>query len=77
MDEYQELLAKKKRISCTLNADNTISDDQFMIIRPSMNNLHEFVALEDTCFFEVSLPNYTADVLRRITYFSEVLTSAE
>jgi hypothetical protein len=43
-----------------------------MMVRPSKNNLHEFVAEENTCFFDICLPNYTADSLRRITYFKEI-----
>ena len=42
------------------------------MVRPSRNNLHEFVAEENTCFFDICLPNYTADSLRRITYFNDV-----
>ena len=42
-----------------------------MTVRPSKNNLHEFIAEENTCFFDICLPNYTADSLRRITYFKE------
>lgn len=34
--------------------------------------MHEFVAEENTCFFDICLPNYTADSLRRITYFKEI-----
>lgn len=34
--------------------------------------MHEFVAEENTCFFDICLPNYTADSLRRITYFNEI-----
>ena len=41
------------------------------MVRPSRNNMHEFVAEENTCFFDICLPNYTADSLRRITYFKE------
>jgi len=43
-----------------------------MMVRPSKNNMHEFVAEENTCFFDICLPNYTADSLRRITYFKEI-----
>jgi len=43
-----------------------------MMVKPSKNNLHEFVAEENTCFFDICLPNYTADGLRRITYFQKV-----
>ena len=42
------------------------------MVRPSRNNMHEFVAEENTCFFDICLPNYTADSLRRITYFKEM-----
>ena len=45
-----------------------------MMVRPSINNLHEFVAEENTCFFDICLPNYTADSLRRITYYKEITT---
>ena len=45
---------------------------QFMMVRPSHGNVHEFVAEENTCFFDICLPNYTADSLRRITYFKEI-----
>ena len=43
-----------------------------MLVTPSSQNMHEFIAEENTCFFDVCLPNYTADSLRRITYFKEV-----
>lgn len=42
------------------------------MVRPSRNNMHEFVAEENTAFFDICLPNYTADSLRRITYFKEI-----
>lgn len=42
------------------------------MVRPSRNNMHEFVAEENTCFFDICLPNYTTDSLRRITYFKEL-----
>ena len=36
--------------------------------------MHEFVAKENSCFFDICLPNYTPDChSRRITYFKEVL----
>jgi len=34
--------------------------------------MHKFVAEEDSCFFDICLPNYTSDSLRRITYFNEI-----
>lgn len=72
LDEYQELLAQKKRIGAKLSTQTILSGPQFMMVRPSKNNLHEFVAEENTCFFDICLPNYTADSLRRITYFKEI-----
>ena len=72
LDEYQELLESKKRIGAKLVNQTVLSGPQFMMVRPSKNNLHEFVAEENTCFFDICLPNYTADSLRRITYFKEI-----
>jgi hypothetical protein len=72
LDEYQELLAQKKRIGAKLSTQTILSGPQFMMVRPSKNNLHEFVAEENTCFFDICLPIYTADSLRRITYFKEI-----
>ena len=47
------------------------------MVRPSSNNLHTFVAKEDSCFFDICLPNYTTDSLRRITYFNEITEEQE
>ena len=43
-----------------------------LLVRPSVGNMHTFVAQEDSCFFDICLPNYTEDSLRRITYFNEL-----
>lgn len=43
-----------------------------LLVRPSCGNIHKFVAQEDSCFFDICLPNYTSDSLRRITYFNEI-----
>ena len=72
LDEYYELLAQKKRIAAKVSMNTVLTGPQFMIVKPSKNNLHEFVAEENTCFFDICLPNYTADGLRRITYFKKV-----
>ena len=72
LDEYQELLSQKRRIGAKLAVETTLSGPQFLMVRPSRNNLHEFVAEENTCFFDICLPNYTADSLRLITYFKEI-----
>ena len=55
-----------------LATQTVLSGPQFMMVRPSRNNLHEFVAEENTCFFDICLPNYTADSMRRITYFKAI-----
>ena len=69
LDEYQEMLESKKKISARLVNKTVLHGPQFLMVRPSRNNMHEFVAEENTCFFDICLPNYTADSLRRITYF--------
>lgn len=36
--------------------------------------MHEFVAQENSCFFDICLPNYTPlNHSRRITYFKEIM----
>lgn len=77
LDEYQELLETKQRIGVKKAVDTVLSGPQFLMVRPSRNNLHEFVAEENTCFFDICLPNYTADSLRRITYFKEIATETK
>lgn len=72
LDEYYELIEQKKRIGVKLTTETTLSGPQFMMVRPSRNNLHQFIAEENTCFFDICLPNYTNDSLRRITYFKDV-----
>lgn len=72
MDEYSEIIESKKTISAKLVNKTVLHGSQFLMVRPSRNNLHEFVAEENTCFFDICLPNYTADSLRRITYFKEI-----
>ena len=76
MDEYQELIAQKGLIGAKLVNETILSGPQFMMVRPSHGNVHEFYAEENTCFFDICLPNYTADSLRRITYFKEVTGEA-
>jgi hypothetical protein len=70
--EYQELLESKKKIHAKLVNKTILHGPQFLMVRPSRNNMHEFVAEENTCFFDICLPNYTLDSLRRITYFKEI-----
>lgn len=44
-----------------------------LLVKPSQGNMHKFIAEEDSCFFDICLPNYTNDSMRRITYFNELL----
>jgi cysteamine dioxygenase len=71
-DEYAEFIETKKKIPVNLTTQTVLKGSQMMLVTPSSQNMHEFVAEENTCFFDVCLPNYTADSLRRITYFKEV-----
>ena len=49
-----------------------IKPDNMLYVRPSTNNLHQFTATENSCFFDICLPNYTPNTCtRRITYFKE------
>ena len=74
LDEHHELIEKKRRIGVKLANETVLRGSQFMVVKPSRNNLHEFVAEENTAFFDICLPNYTADSLRRITYFKSIIT---
>lgn len=49
-----------------------LDKNNLLLVRPSVGNMHKFVAEEDSCFFDICLPNYTTDSLRRITYFNEI-----
>lgn len=65
------MLEQKSKIAARVVNEGILHGPQFLMVRPSRNNLHEFVAEENTCFFDICLPNYTTDKLRRITYFKE------
>ena len=71
-DEYQELLETKTEIHAKKSEAKMVEGGKIMLVRPSCGNMHKFVAEEDSCFFDICLPNYTNDSLRRITYFNEV-----
>jgi hypothetical protein len=50
----------------------TLRDNAMMYVRPSANNMHQFVAQENSCFFDICLPNYsTSNHFRKITYYKE------
>ena len=71
-DEYLELLAKKTAIKAKKTRQMTLKKDALMYVRPSFNNLHTFEATENSCFFDICLPNYTPQShFRKITYFKE------
>ena len=72
-DEYLELLQEKKRIQATKSRAMNLKTDDQLFVRPSQNNMHTFVALENSCFFDICLPNYSnSNHSRRITYFNEI-----
>lgn len=73
-DEYAEILDSQKIVNAKIVNETVLSGPQFLIIRPSTNNMHEFVAEENTCFFDICLPNYSTNSLRKITYYKEVAT---
>lgn len=71
-DEHEELLGTKKAIKAKKSRDMILRDDALLYVRPSANNMHTFEAQENTCFFDICLPNYsTSNCLRKITYFKE------
>ena len=71
-DEYLELLANKTAIKAKKTRQMNIKKDDVLYVRPSFNNLHTFEAMENSCFFDICLPNYTpASHFRKITYFKE------
>jgi hypothetical protein len=43
-----------------------------MMLRPSTMNMHEFVAEENSCFFDICLPNYATETLRKLTYYKVI-----
>eukprot|EP00353_Schmidingerella_taraikaensis_P007346 CAMPEP_0185584262 /NCGR_PEP_ID=MMETSP0434-20130131/31145_1 /TAXON_ID=626734 ORGANISM="Favella taraikaensis, Strain Fe Narragansett Bay" /NCGR_SAMPLE_ID=MMETSP0434 /ASSEMBLY_ACC=CAM_ASM_000379 /LENGTH=204 /DNA_ID=CAMNT_0028203901 /DNA_START=185 /DNA_END=799 /DNA_ORIENTATION=- len=72
-DEYHEILENKTRIQAKKSKAMKLQSDDLLFVRPSTNNMHEFVAEENSCFFDICLPNYTPlNHSRRITYFKEV-----
>ena len=77
-DEYHEILESKKRIQAKRSRPMQLRTDDLLFVRPSQNNMHEFVAQENSCFFDICLPNYTPlNHSRRITYFKEVLNEKD
>jgi hypothetical protein len=71
-DEYDELISTKTKVTATKSKAKILEKENLILVRPSVGNMHQFVAEEDSCFMDICLPNYTTDSLRRITYFNEV-----
>ena len=71
-DEYDELLETNAIISAKKSKKKILQSNNLLLVRPSCGNMHKFYAEEDSCFFDICLPNYTTDSLRRITYFNEI-----
>ena len=52
-----------------------VREGSVLYVRPSANNLHTFTAAENSCFFDICLPNYTTlSHDRKITYFRDTFT---
>jgi hypothetical protein len=72
-DEYAEILDKKTVIKAKKSRVMNLKTDDLLFVRPSQNNMHEFVAQENSCFFDICLPNYSpVGNSRRLTFFNEV-----
>lgn len=71
-DEYSELLETNAVIDAKKSRKKQLNSGNLLLVRPSCGNMHKFYAEEDSCFFDICLPNYTEDSLRRITYFNEI-----
>ena len=54
-----------------------INAGDLLYVRPSTNNMHQFVAKENSCFFDICLPNYSPEGhTRKVTYFKETGANA-
>eukprot|EP00352_Strombidinopsis_acuminata_P004252 CAMPEP_0176380582 /NCGR_PEP_ID=MMETSP0126-20121128/31247_1 /TAXON_ID=141414 ORGANISM="Strombidinopsis acuminatum, Strain SPMC142" /NCGR_SAMPLE_ID=MMETSP0126 /ASSEMBLY_ACC=CAM_ASM_000229 /LENGTH=143 /DNA_ID=CAMNT_0017743993 /DNA_START=381 /DNA_END=812 /DNA_ORIENTATION=+ len=71
-DEYQELLETQYTVKAKKVKEFSLKGSNMMLVKPSHNNMHEFVAEENSCFFDICLPNYSDHSCRRITYFKEM-----
>lgn len=77
-DEYHELIGNKKRVAAKKTKPMTLEKDSLLFVRPSVGNMHHFQAKENSCFFDICLPNYTpVRHERRITYFKETGANQE
>lgn len=74
-DEYDEILGRKMKVRAQKSEQKLLEKNNLLLVRPSIGNMHKFTALEDSCFFDICLPNYTHDSMRRITYYDELTDS--
>ena len=54
-DEYSELLETKAQISATKSRKKVLEKNNLLLVRPSCDNMHKFLAEEDSCFFDICL----------------------
>ena len=77
-EEYAQFLATKKVIRARRSHPMRVTAGNLMHVRPSLHNMHTFTAKENSCFFDICLPNYTmASHDRKITYFKDLGACAE
>lgn len=72
LDEYSELLETNAQIAAKKSRKKILDKGNLLLVRPSQGNMHKFFAEEDSCFFDIMLPSYSEESLRRITYFNEI-----
>ena len=71
-DEYMTAIEDKKRIKARRSKLMNLQTDDVLFVRPSENNMHEFIAKENSCFFDICIPNYTsACASRRLSFFKD------
>ena len=62
----------KKKIQAKKSKLMNIKAGDLLYVRPSTNNMHQFIAKENSCFFDICLPNYTVEGhTRKVTYYKE------
>jgi len=71
-DEYSEILETNMIIDAKKSKKKLIGGSNLLLVRPSLCNMHKFIAEEDSCFFDICLPNYTTSMKRRLTFFEEL-----
>lgn len=76
--EYEKILNDNTVIDAKKSSLKVIRPGAFMLLKPSLGNMHSFVTKKDSAFFDVMVPNYSdLDIGRRMTYFKEIDPTAE